>query len=796
MTQASLKDSRRATRSGRVRLPPVLAGLVVAFLGNVAATEYIASALSYQAALGDPWLHVGRTAIYQPFAWATWLIAFRNITHPVLAAAFQGGGICLFVGFALGVIVAAIYRHFLTRDLQVENPDLHGSAHFMSADQVKASGLYRSGSGVYIGGWTDPKTKSVEYLRHDGPEHIIAWAPTRSGKGVGLVMPTLLSWPHSIAVHDIKGEAWALTAGWRRTHANNHTLRFAPTEADGSCGFNPLEEVRIYTKREVADAQNIAQMIADPEGKGLADHWAKTGHELLSAGILHVLYAEKNKTLRGLVSFFCDPTRPIEEVANAMLTTQHDVDGSQGWLDPITGEPTRVHPMIAESARSFLNKSENERSGVQSTAMSFLTLYRDPIVEGNTAHSDFKIDDLMNDERPVSLYIVVPPADLDRMRPLVRLLINQIVRGLTEKMEFDGGRSVASYRHRLLLLIDEFPSLGKLDIFESALAFIAGYGLKAYLIAQDQAQLLKFYGDRESITSNCHIRVAYAPNKIETAEMLSKMLGTSTVVKQTYSYSGRRTKSTLDQISTQLQEVSRPLMTPDEVMRLPGPKKNAEGSITGAGDMLVFVAGQAPIYGTQILYFRDPTFDARSKIRAPAVSDRIRLLGPGTPAIPRAATAPTVAVPPTPIADPSEDEPWEHPPLDDAALIPDDDTEPSAGDGTFIIQDEGDLELGGELILGPDDVPPPEEIDVPSVAANEPRVASPSVDPYLAASLDFAAGNGSAGGAQPAAMDPYLAASIEFADSDGSASEDEPYDPFADLMRMAATADDTTGQGA
>jgi type IV secretion system protein VirD4 len=304
-----------------------------------------------------------------------------------------------------------------------------------------------------------------------------------------------------------------------------------------------------------------------------------------------------------------DPSRDITEVFDEMLETKHK-----------NGEP---HPVIAACAREMKNKADNERSGVLSTAMSFLTLYRDPIVAQNTSRSEFTIKSLMNLERPVSLYLVVPPSDKDRLKPLVRLLINQIVRKLTEEMSFKDGTSVQHYTHRLLLMIDEFPSLGKLDIFQEALAFIAGYGLKAYLITQDLSQLYAAYGKDESILSNCHVRIAYAPNKIETAELLSKMVGTTTIVKKSISKSGKRYGVALDNVSESNQEVQRPLLTPDECMRLAGPKKNAQGQITEAGDMLIFTAGFAPIYGKQILYFKDEVFAARARVEAPVASERV-----------------------------------------------------------------------------------------------------------------------------------------------------------------------------
>jgi type IV secretion system protein VirD4 len=275
----------------------------------------------------------------------------------------------------------------------------------------------------------------------------------------------------------------------------------------------------------------------------------------------------------------------------------------------------------------MLNKAENEMSGVISTAMSFLALYRDDVVANNIATSDFSITDLMRQDKPVSLYLVVPPSDKDRLKPLIRLIINQVVRRMTEDMAFKDGQSVANYKHRLLLMIDEFPSLGKLDIFEEALAFIAGYGLKAYLICQDKSQLDKPYTRDESITSNSHLRVIYAPNKIETAEWVSRILGKRTVTTEntSISYAGGNVMPYQTGMSGGLQYQGRELLTPDEVMRLKGPVKDAQGKITEGGDMVILSAGGAPIYGQQILYFFDPVFSARSKIipgdKATAIPD-------------------------------------------------------------------------------------------------------------------------------------------------------------------------------
>ncbi len=158
-------------------------------------------------------------------------------------------------------------------------------------------------------------------------------APTRSGKGVGVVVPTLLTWPHSTLVHDLKGENWQLTAGARQ-RMGQICLKFDPTDTTGtSVKFNPLEQVRLRTVHEAEDVQNIVHMIIDPDGKGLNDHWVKTGAALLTGTILHLLYAEPNKTLRGVAGFLSDPGCTLMETIERMLKTEHDPDGSMGWRD-------------------------------------------------------------------------------------------------------------------------------------------------------------------------------------------------------------------------------------------------------------------------------------------------------------------------------------------------------------------------------------------------------------------------------------------------------------------------------
>jgi type IV secretion system protein VirD4 len=261
-----------------------------------------------------------------------------------------------------------------------------------------------------------------------------------------------------------------------------------------------------------------------------------------------------------------------------------------------------VHPVVASAARELLNKSENERSGVLSTAMSFLGLYRDPVVAAVTSRCDWRIRDLVEAERPMTLYLVVPPSDISRTKPLIRLILNQIGRRLTEKLESK------RHRHRLLLMLDEFPALGRLDFFESALAFMAGYGLKSFLIAQSLNQIEKAYGQNNSILDNCHVRVSFATNDERTAKRVSDALGTATELRAMKNYAGSRLSPWLGHLMISRQETARPLLTPGEVMQLP------------PDDELVLISGCAPIRAEKARYFEDTEMNARI-LPPPALTD-------------------------------------------------------------------------------------------------------------------------------------------------------------------------------
>jgi len=531
--------------------------LTVALAAIWGATQWTAWRLGYQPQLGQPWGHIGGISLYPPPAFFAWWFSYDAYAPSI----FVEGAVIAASGGVIAVAVAFAMSVWRAREARVAQT--FGSARWATKQEIRAAGLLGK-DGVVLGRF------HRQYLRHDGPEHVLCFAPTRSGKGVGLVVPTLLTWPASCIIHDIKGENWHLTAGWRARFGR--VLLFDPTNP-GSSAYNPLLEVR-RGDREIRDVQNVADILVDPEGAlERRNHWEKTSHSLLVGAILHVLYAEPDKTLAGVANFLSDPKRPIETTLRAMLTTLHLGD--------------HPHPVVASAARELLNKSENERSGVLSTAMSFLGLYRDPVVGKVTSRCDWRIADLVEAERPLTLYLVVPPSDISRTKPLVRLLLNQIGRRLTEEL------FAKTRRQRLLLMLDEFPALGRLDFFESALAFMAGYGLKSFLIAQSLNQIEKAYGQNNSILDNCHVRAAFATNDERTAKRVSDALGMATELRAMKNYAGHRLSPWLGHLMVSRQETTRPLLTPGEVMQLP------------PSDELLLVSGTPPIRARKVRYFQD-----------------------------------------------------------------------------------------------------------------------------------------------------------------------------------------------
>ena len=571
-------------RKGRL-ITSVIFLLFGLLLGACFGTQWLASALGYSDALGDYVFRVNTTNIYFPWRLFQWGPIVSSMSPKLVNEAYSfllGGAVFGLTGI-VGVTAMA--------NRKGSNKTIFGDSSFANTAEIEQMGLVGTGEGIFLG-----KLNDGRFIRHEGESHYAVIAPTRRGKGECVVVPTLLSFSESAIVHDLKQENFRKTAGIRRRFSDVYCVD--PTSSF-SARFNPLLELR-PGDLETRDAQNLANMIIEPEIVGRPDHWVRTGNAVLTAVILHVLYTAPRelKNLAGITAFLSQAELSIRDTLHQMLETKH-------LLDPTTEKPTWVHPGVAAAARDVLNKSPDDLSSVLSTVMGYLSVFRDPLLANVTRDSDFRILDLVCGERPKTVYLVVPTSDIDRLRPFLRIVVNQVLRRLTEPPSLDPD---IGKRRRVLLMLDEFPALGRLEFLESALGFIAGFGLKAVLIAQSLPQIRQVYGPNTSILDNADVQLFMTPSTLDTAKYISDLLGETTVSFRTEAASGQRGNPFYTGKSESEHVARRPLMTPREVLSLP------------LSEEILFVGGGKPIRCEKIVQYKDEAFK-ELRVEAPKLEE-------------------------------------------------------------------------------------------------------------------------------------------------------------------------------
>ncbi|MEM6559991.1 MAG: type IV secretory system conjugative DNA transfer family protein [Planctomycetota bacterium] len=541
---------------------PILV-LVLAALGMIAGPTWMAHALANGrpiewvagpsfATVGIPLYHLGQVEQF-------------GVKPPEAPVTYAIGFAITFGGLAIGVLIAMVSAVFAGPATEPMGRDK-----WMTTRGAKRAGLLAD-DGVICG------RMSGTLLAFDGPEHHLIAGASRSGKGAGHVVPTLLCWSRSTLVYDVKGELWESTAGYRG--ALGDVLRFDPTDRAGAC-YNPLLEIR-RGDHEVRDAQNVAEMLVNDGSKGgghlgQADSiWDQEGTQLLTAMILHVLYAEPDgqKNLGRVRDLLMD----IDETLRLMSETKHVELGGE----PIT------HPEVDRVARHLLGTYDKFRESVRGTCTSKLALWADPIVRDVTSRSDFTAGDLVCRDRPLSLYLQPPPADQQRVRPLVRLMLHQLTRALMEDLKL--GPLGREKKHRLLLVLDEFPTLGRMEFVSAGMRQMAGYGIKAMIVAQSFMDIQEHYGSNQTIVDNCHVLACFAAADTTTAQRISQMAGTVTEYRRSYGRSGRLDATR----SINYSEQTRPLLSPGDVRELP------------YDEQLVFVTGHPPLRCRKVRYWLD-----------------------------------------------------------------------------------------------------------------------------------------------------------------------------------------------
>jgi type IV secretion system protein VirD4 len=553
----------------RLKFASLICGLA---LGLTAATHFIGWAYRNAPALGPRWTITEGLAVYPPWAFIGWHKRF-GAEH---RREFNLGLGIMLACFLAGAIGAAAIREETTQP----NDKKRGRGWARPVDARKTELL--SGAGCVIGE-LNGRLITTQDLRPT-----LVTGGTRSGKGRGHVGPTLLNWTGSVLVHDPKGENFTISAGWRGLFS--HTLRFAP-RSKTSARFNPLAEIPC-DDNAIPMIQRIVTILADPSGRpGEEIIWDTAAREIVEAVILDTLYTapDPDKNLITVKRRLAD----LDKTAEEMVKTLHR---------PGPGGEPETHPFIRDAGVSYIAMHDRFRTSVQGTARSYLKWLAGPDIERAVSMSDFRLGDLMCAEAPMSLYVQVSLADSIALKPLVRLIFYAAGQMLTADEKHDAAGRPKKYQ--LLLVMDEFPMLGRIDFFEKQLRLMSSYGLKAMFVAQSLNDIVETYGTHNGILDNCFIYSAFAALDPLTQDKVSRLTGIVTETREGLSEpqsalsGGRRTRS--------LNQIERPLLEPGEVRGLPDDTQ------------ISLIVGRKPFRLRKVQYDKREPFKSRAAIAPPA----------------------------------------------------------------------------------------------------------------------------------------------------------------------------------
>jgi type IV secretion system protein VirD4 len=472
-----------------------------------------------------------------------------------------------------GFIAAAVMAILLIAAFAPRPKAVYGDARFARFAEIKRMGLLAL-KGIIIGklGAFSPK-----FLRYGGDGHILLVAPTRSGKGVGIVMPNLLSYPDSIVVLDLKKELFHTTSGFRQDHGQK-VFVFSPSDPNKqTCCYNPLDAVRRDKERRIGDLQVIAHLLI-AEGHGENKMWTQEARSLFV----------------GLALYALDMGEPLT-FGHIMRILQTNADLGDCFKKLIKEHSDKLDYSCINILANFANKAEKEKSGVKSGLTGALELWNDPLIDNATSRSDFSFDDLRR--KRTTIYFAIAQDELERLSFLINMFFQQLVGVIARR------QPGPDEPYQVLALIDEFASLGRMDLLIEKLPFMAGFNFKMMLVIQGLAQLDRLYAPagREIVLQNAAIQIFFASNDVQTTEYISERLGTFTETQKNRSHSTPSGfgGSGSGSVSTSVTYYARQLMKPEEVRQLSRSKA------------IIFVENERPVMARKVVYYKDKTFTSR-----------------------------------------------------------------------------------------------------------------------------------------------------------------------------------------
>lgn len=542
------------------------------FIGSViivaTMTLYLSSIMAFWLINPDKTIPLNLEVIKRFFSFWDWYIThfsnpavtlsyYNYFPTKLLTSTLVPASIVTLIGFLLRAPIMD-FRPFAKKE------SIHGDARWANQRDIKKAGL-RSKHGMLLG-----RDRKGYYIA-DGYQHSLLFAPTGSGKGVGFVIPNLLFWEHSVVIHDIKLENYELTSGYRANKMNQKTFLWNPASPDGvSHCYNPLDWVSPKPGQMVDDVQKIANLLLPEQ-----EFWNNEARSLFVGVTLYLLAVPEKVTSFGEV---VRTLRSDDVVYN--LAVVLDTIGKQ------------IHPVAYMNIAAFLQKADKERSGVVSTLNSSLELWANPLIDSTTAKSDFNLSMLKKD--PTTIYVGLTPDNIDRLKPLMQIFYQQATQFLCKHMP----RPDEPYG--VMFMMDEFPTLGEMEQFKTGIAYFRGYRVRLFLIIQDTQQLKGIYEEAgmNSFLSNATFRITFAANNVETAELISKMVGNKTVEQVSVNKPKFLDLNPASR-SMHVSETQRALLLPQEVIGLP------------RDEQILLIESAPPIKSKKIFYYKDSFFTKR-----------------------------------------------------------------------------------------------------------------------------------------------------------------------------------------
>ncbi|PJG45619.1 conjugal transfer protein TraG [Sphingobium sp. LB126] len=499
------------------------------------------------------WFALGLPAsAYDPLKMPAFFWYYRG--DPIVQKGLAGG-------MAAGSLLSGLLLYwFVTR-----KPPLHGAARFAREREIVRHG-FRGKDGIVLG------KKSGRYLIFEGNEHCIVEAPTRSGKGIGIVIPNLLSWPGSTVVLDVKRENYDVTAGFRAKHGQAVYL-FNPTDTEGrTARYNPLSYIdRQDADQVIIELQKIATMLFVPPERG-EPFWTDSARTAFV----------------GVGAYLAQADGPFTIGAIYRLMTTGDTRGTFRRI--LDDRSLRLSAGCRNALADFTSGADNTFAGIVQTVTSKLSLWLNPRVDAATEDSDFDLRELRM--RPMSVYLGVSPDELDRVAPLYNLLFQQLID--LNVRELPDARTPIS----VLVLLDEFARLGRAQVIAGAFSYVAGYGIRLLPVIQSRSQLRAVYGEHvaDEIVANCGVEIAFTPKELRVANELSERIG---YVGQEAVTKSLTIHGILANRSKSMSDHRRALLLPQELMQFPG------------DELLLLRGGMPPIRADKIRYYGDRHFTRR-----------------------------------------------------------------------------------------------------------------------------------------------------------------------------------------